>query len=373
MRRIIKKYFIPHEGNNFHPHILHTKRTVFYGLSFLLSKGIIIFLVALFPVSVFTLPDVVAGERKKIIDSTNELRAQYGLAPLQSEMKLFSSSEARAVDMAQNEYFDHIGPDDQDLNYFLTKANYDYYVAGENLAMGFVDADDIVKAWEESISHRDNLIDTQYKDFGLSIQPGRYQSQDTIFTVLHFGLSKISTSTALSESMKKNLNYKPRASEVFWYEDGKDIRFLAKAQIEGNVKSATVYIGKYEVELNQVEENNYLGDLRVEENADDFFKVILVPTIRIVGEKGGIIEENIKWQTIRLPKETILQKYARARDRLFNYFAVFSVSRNIYIGFIIFFTLALLINVIIEIKIQHHHVIAQTLGLITLLICLTVF
>jgi len=57
MKRALKKYFIPHEENNYHPHILHTKRAVFYGAVSLVLKMVVVLFVLALPARVFVLPD----------------------------------------------------------------------------------------------------------------------------------------------------------------------------------------------------------------------------------------------------------------------------------------------------------------------------
>jgi len=58
IRRVLKNYFIPHVKNGYHPHILHTKRTIFYSLFFLLTKMMVVLFVVLLPLETFSLPEV---------------------------------------------------------------------------------------------------------------------------------------------------------------------------------------------------------------------------------------------------------------------------------------------------------------------------
>ena len=74
MKQTLKKYFIPHAGNGYHPHFLHTKRALFYSVFFLLIKASLFFFVLLLPAQVFVLPDVLAEEQRQIITLTNAIR-----------------------------------------------------------------------------------------------------------------------------------------------------------------------------------------------------------------------------------------------------------------------------------------------------------
>ncbi len=91
MRKTFKKYFIPHEENNYHPHILHTKRALFYSAVFVSMKAIVISFAILLPFQVFVMPDVLEVQQQEIVSLTNKIRAQKGLEPLQPFTKLYSS------------------------------------------------------------------------------------------------------------------------------------------------------------------------------------------------------------------------------------------------------------------------------------------
>lgn len=57
------------------------------------------------------------------------------------------SANQKVQDMLIHQYFAHIGPDQAGLTKWLNDNQYQYNSAGENLAMGFMSAEDIVNAW----------------------------------------------------------------------------------------------------------------------------------------------------------------------------------------------------------------------------------
>jgi hypothetical protein len=64
MRQALKKYFIPHADNDYHPHILHGKRAIFYS-AFFVSLKIILFIFALaLPSTVFVLRTASVANRR---------------------------------------------------------------------------------------------------------------------------------------------------------------------------------------------------------------------------------------------------------------------------------------------------------------------
>lgn len=314
MRKTIKKYFIPHEENNYHPHILHTKRAFLYGGLFVAMKIIVVAFVLLLPLEVFVMPDVLAQEQRQIINLTNQIRAQKGLPELTEKKILDRSSDAKAMDMAANEYFDHNGPHKRGLSYFLDKAGYKYRAAGENLAMGFANAQEIVDAWANSPTHYANLVDPEFEEFGVGLESGYYQGMPTVYTAQHLGLPDVPKK--ISNVIKIN-------------------QPIAGGGIDKHLDSANV---------------QQVAGLNIQA------AVAAQPTSSSAG-------------VIKIGGPTPVEKYIKAKSSLGFLTDIFSVSKNIYLAFIVFFSLALLLNIFIEIKKQHPRIIFQTAGLIGLLIC----
>lgn len=190
MRAHLKNFFIPHEGNDFHPHILHTKRAVFYGSFFLALKGLIFIFILLLPSVVFVMPDVLAKEQSRLLTLTNNLRREKGLSVVRGVTALGVSSDFKALDMANLHYFSHTSPSGHGLAYFLSRADYRYDLAGENLAMGFTSAEEIFASWVKSPTHYANLVDPNFTEFGVSIESGTYDDLDTVYVAQHFGKPK---------------------------------------------------------------------------------------------------------------------------------------------------------------------------------------
>lgn len=413
MKKTLKKYFIPHAGNNYHPHILHTKRAVLYTAVMIALKGIVIGFVLLLPSAVFVLPDILTQQQTKIVELTNELRVQKGLPKLSLVQPLNFSSDLKAVDMATKGYFSHTNPEGHKLAYFLNQVGYKYSVAGENLALGFSSGEDVVDAWIKSPTHYANLIDKDFKEIGVGVETGEYEGQPTVFVAEHFGtpttlaavasepvvnvgkadeitvkddnattIDKKVAGVQISEPIElavapvapavSKIIYNHEDSKVYWEEKNKATTLTVEASITGPVASAVVDVNGYPIELKTDGNNSYFGSLTVQKPAENFFKIIIAPTITIVGKDNKVIKDSIDWDHVKIVSPTPIQKYIYARNWMGNMFSIFSVSRGIYLGFLIFFTTALLINILVKIKKQHHHVIFQTLLLIGLIACLFV-
>ena len=159
----LKDLFIPHAGNNYHPHALHPKRLLFHAASVIAIKLVVVVFVLFYPLSAFLSPDLALAQAKKIIELTNNLRQAISLPALAENQQLAQAAWQKVEDMALNQYFAHVSPSGVSLRNWLEKIGYKYSMAGENLAVGFSKAEDVVAAWEKSPTHYDNIIDKNFK------------------------------------------------------------------------------------------------------------------------------------------------------------------------------------------------------------------
>lgn len=187
LARTLKHHFVPHAGNDYHPHALRTKWALVYGGALLATKALVVVYALALPVTAFLAPDVLAGQQAKIITLSNAVREEKGLPPLALASKLTNSAQSKADDMAANGYFSHQSPAGHGLSFFLGKADYKYSSAGENLAMGFSDAAAVVDGWVRSPKHYANLVDPDFQQFGVGVEEGEYGGKPTVFVAQHFG------------------------------------------------------------------------------------------------------------------------------------------------------------------------------------------
>lgn len=122
-----------------------------------------------------------------IIEKTNEYRTDHQLGFMNTNALLTQAAQMKAEDMARRGYFSHDSPDGLTPWYWFQKAGYEYLYAGENLAVGFFDSNDIVGAWMDSKSHRENILNARYTEFGIGVASGIYKGKATIFVAQLFG------------------------------------------------------------------------------------------------------------------------------------------------------------------------------------------
>jgi uncharacterized protein YkwD len=153
--------------------------------------------------------------RTSLLSETNHERAKNNLNTLSIHPKLNIAAQSKANDMAQNNYWSHITPDNQAPWEFIDDAGYVYVKAGENLAYGFVDSESTVNGWMNSQSHRDNMLDSSYTEvgFGYANSP-KYQNngQQTIVVAMYARPPTPSLSN-LTQSQNTN-NVNPLSSDV---------------------------------------------------------------------------------------------------------------------------------------------------------------
>lgn len=153
-------------------------------------------------------------EQSKLLEETNQYRAKKGLSPLKTNEQLAKAAQAKAQDMTTKNYWEHIAPDGTSPWSFFEREGYHFQAAGENLAYGFLSSSEVVNAWVNSQTHRDNVLGN-YSEVGFGIQRSdHYQGGDNIVVVAFYGtpssnpantkeIKSLSPATAAQSSSKQ--------------------------------------------------------------------------------------------------------------------------------------------------------------------------
>jgi hypothetical protein len=123
----------------------------------------------------------------EIVSQTNALRSSLGLNQLKENPTLDSAAAQKLQDMINNQYFAHTSPAGVTPWHWIDINNYNYTYAGENLAIGFSTAKDTLNAWENSPTHRENLLNSKYKEIGVAVAPANIQGNSGFLVVQVFG------------------------------------------------------------------------------------------------------------------------------------------------------------------------------------------
>ncbi|MBP7006601.1 MAG: hypothetical protein KBC44_01400 [Candidatus Pacebacteria bacterium] len=208
-----KKYFIPHEENNYRPHLLHHE-SVMTVFTFVIILELA-FLVQLFVV--FDKTKFLASVLPAVLtELTNEERIDNDVPVLKENPLLVQAAKAKAEDMASKGYFAHTSPEGITPWYWLKQAGYSYKSAGENLAINFLDSEDVSRAWMNSPTHRANIVKKEYTEIGIAVANGMYKGRKTIFVAQFFGTPIASTSnvTTLPKETKPSVVVKDNEEPI---------------------------------------------------------------------------------------------------------------------------------------------------------------
>lgn len=119
----------------------------------------------------------------------NTSRSKEGLANLTSNDRLTKAAYNKANDMLEHDYFAHTSPDGKTPWDFIKAAGYNYAYAGENLAIGYTNASELHQAWMNSPTHRENILNGNFREIGLAVVSGEYEGSQTTVVVQMFGQS----------------------------------------------------------------------------------------------------------------------------------------------------------------------------------------
>lgn len=106
---------------------------------------------------------------QRIVQLTNAIRVQHGLAPLQVHPALTRAAQWMAQDMEQHNYLRHTDFQGRDIEPRLPSFGYDdYRQIGENIAGGQTTPEEVVADWMRSPGHRANLLNPDFREIGVA-------------------------------------------------------------------------------------------------------------------------------------------------------------------------------------------------------------
>lgn len=200
MKNIIKTlkiWFIPSEENYYKPRFLNGRFLFFLVVFLFFLKLVALVAISSLPATPF-FADV---SKLAIIEMTNEQRENLGLSTLAHNSTLDKSAQKKAEDMLKDDYFSHYSPDGESPWYWFHKAEYSYQKAGENLAIGFIDSEEVLKAWMNSLSHKANLLNPDFQQIGIAVLKGDFKGAETTIVVQHFGTPAPATAGSTKETV----------------------------------------------------------------------------------------------------------------------------------------------------------------------------
>lgn len=200
--KFLKDHLLPHPGNNHHPHLLHHRNLFSMGAMLLMMKAATVIAPILLP-GVASQASVITPQN--IVVLTNTTRREIKASQLTEDPILDKAAQQKADDMVANSYFGHESPSGKTAMDLILAQGYPAKIAAENLAVRYTEAESVQNSWLLSPTHRENIINPEYKDIGVGVAKGPYKGSNAIFVVQLFG-KKLATAAP-----QKTIPTKPAA------------------------------------------------------------------------------------------------------------------------------------------------------------------
>lgn len=182
--KLLIHLFFPHESNNQKAKILHPSGLTVLSLFLVIFQVVIGVAPRVFPRVLGYAAQIAPSE---VIRLTNEKRTQAGLSALSENGSLSAAALAKGADMLNKGYWAHFAPDGTSPWSFFLQFGYKYRYAGENLARDFSNPASAVDAWMASPTHKENILNGNYKEIGIGVVEGSLAGVDTTIIVQFFG------------------------------------------------------------------------------------------------------------------------------------------------------------------------------------------
>ncbi len=355
IRLKLKLIFVPGQENNYRPKFLESRVLIWCLLALFILKLITVPFLIYFPKSAL-FSDI---SKIILIELLNKDRQSAGLQSLKENTVLDNAAVLKAQDILEKDYFSHQSPEGVSPWHWFKIAGYNYKIAGENLAIGFLDSGEVNQAWLDSPSHKANLLNSNYKDVGIAILKGDFQGNETTVVVQLFGTPqqtitgpKVQTKEQVKEEVKKE-TATPTAENAEVEEDS----FFSTSS-EASVKEAT---GTQTLSAEFASMTKQVAPALVKEDKSSSSATELSP------------RESESGKEARLFDFTAARVKEAQEKATFNFLSFLTLNYSKVIQIIIYsllalIILALIINIFVRIDIQHVDLILKTLGFIAVLV-----
>ncbi len=124
------------------------------------------------------------AREQELLDLVNQLRAagttcggmsMPPVGPLTMNPSLQCAARVHSLDMSVRDFFSHDNPDGESPFDRMERAGYNFMTAGENIAAGLTTAADAMATWEQSPGHCQNMMNSNYTEFGAGFAEGSGQ------------------------------------------------------------------------------------------------------------------------------------------------------------------------------------------------------
>ena len=240
MKQIFCHLFLPRISNNQRAKLLHHSSILFFAVFFFLGQFFLSLLKTDYPA---LLGDSIDISTEQLLNLTNRDRQQQHLSALKIDSTLAQAASLKADYMFQKNFWAHNGPDGITPWYFFKKVGYTYIYAGENLARGFTDSGEVITAWMNSPTHRENMLSPNYTDVGFAIKKGKLLGEDTTLVVEMFGSKDIAfleKSSDIANASIKKIDVLPAATATASDSFSTQLQDLASSSYASALKTTSL-------------------------------------------------------------------------------------------------------------------------------------
>lgn len=110
----------------------------------------------------------------QVVTLVNQERVKAGLSTLVGDPALANMALDKAKDMYNNKYFDHNSPTYGSPFDMMKAYGIRYTYAGENIAKGQRNPQEVMNAWMNSTGHRQNILSPNFTKIGVSYYNGEW-------------------------------------------------------------------------------------------------------------------------------------------------------------------------------------------------------
>jgi uncharacterized protein YkwD len=367
----LKHHFIPHAHNDHHAPVLHRKRHLVYSVFAIGIKALVICITLLLPLDVFVTPDALEAQLDAIIVETNRVRAKEGEGPLEKHTQLAVSAALKAADMRDNAYFAHTSPSGVGVADVIRLGGYRFEYAGENLAMGYSTAKDVVRAWKESPTHYKNLVHPVFQDMGVGVAVGSHGGVPVPYFVQHFGTPKGTDVSVLGMFIDDTEVMVLPQSRIFWKEVPGGIEIEPQIFVNRDVARITISQFSSDIVLTNAGAM-YTTKYTLLTSKEALFEVILPVSIIIETTSGESIESIVPWFEPPILQPSLLDRYHMATGYVRDLLPLIIVSRVILLVGIAVLTLSILAHIVWSVHTKKHQITVESLLVLILLVSLLV-
>lgn len=204
-------HFLPHPDTKQQAKLLSHAALFMYSLMLVFFIGLVHFIPRIAPGVLGYASNI---NISTLLNETNRIRVENGLSELTVNQKLSNAAQKKANHMFAKNYWAHVAPDGTAPWDFIIGENYDYSYAGENLAKNFNTSKQVVDAWYNSPSHKENLLNGSYEEIGFAVVNGVLDGYETTLVVQMFGKPRAGSQVASVPAVEDTSVIATEPSEV---------------------------------------------------------------------------------------------------------------------------------------------------------------